>query len=202
MPDLIFIFALALVIVGPKKLPEVARQVGKFMAEFKRASNDFKHQLESEMMNIELEERTKKQSDNPQGAQVPPKEEPWERLMKPLTESVSRTKQEFAAMVNPEASAKTTATPDQPAHDQADRWRIANASRSRNRPEACLGRDDRHELPRAPRGTAAAHHLQLSLRRRRLRRLLVVSRADLRHHAEAHHGRRWPTTISIRSWST
>jgi Tat protein translocase TatB subunit len=113
VPDLIFISALALVIVGPKKLPEVARQVGKFMAEFKRASNDFKHQLESEMMNIELEERTKKQSDNPQGAQVLPKEEPWERLMKPLTESVSRTKQEFAAMVNPEASAKTTATPDQ-----------------------------------------------------------------------------------------
>ena len=51
------------------------------MAEFKRASNDFKHQLESEMMNIELEERTKKQSDDPQGAQVLPKEEPWERLM-------------------------------------------------------------------------------------------------------------------------
>lgn len=112
VPDLIFISALALVVVGPKKLPEVARQVGKFMAEFKRASNEFKHQLESEMMNIELEERAKKQSENPQGAQVLSKEEPWERLMKPLTESVSRTKQEFAAMVNPEAPATTTPAPD------------------------------------------------------------------------------------------
>jgi Tat protein translocase TatB subunit len=115
VPDLIFISALALVIVGPKKLPEVARQVGKFMAEFKRASNEFKHQLESEMMNIEFEERAKKQSENPQPAQVLPKEEPWERLMKPLTESVSRTKQEFAAMVNPETpAATTTATPEPP----------------------------------------------------------------------------------------
>jgi|SRR4051812_28121775 Tat protein translocase TatB subunit len=115
VPDLIFISALALVVVGPKRLPEVARQVGKFMAEFKRASNEFKHQLESEMMNIEMEERVKKQSDNPQGAQVLPKEEPWERLMKPLTESVSRTKQEFAAMVSPATSAPSTAAaPDQP----------------------------------------------------------------------------------------
>ena len=101
LPDLIFISALALVVVGPKKLPEVARQVGKFMAEFKRASNEFKHQLESEMMNIELEERARKQSENPQSAQVLPKEEPWERLMKPITESVARTKQELVSMTNP-----------------------------------------------------------------------------------------------------
>ncbi len=93
LPDLIFIFLLALVIVGPKKLPGLARQVGKFMAEFKRASNEFKNQLETEMMNIELEERAKKQGEDPK---VLPPEEPWERLMRPLTDSVSRTRQEFA----------------------------------------------------------------------------------------------------------
>src|SRR5215469_13720532 len=97
VPDLIFISALALVVVGPKKLPEVARQVGKFMAEFKRASNEFKHQLDAEMMNIEMEERAKKQSENPQNGQVLPKEEPWERLMRPISESVARTKQELFA---------------------------------------------------------------------------------------------------------
>src|SRR5581483_4395009 len=90
------------VIVGPKKLPEVGRQVGKFLAELKRASNEFKHQLESEMLNIELEERAKKQSDNPAEAKVLPPEEPWERLMRPLSESVSRTRQEIVTMVNPE----------------------------------------------------------------------------------------------------
>ena len=112
VPDLIFISALALVVVGPKKLPEVARQVGKFMAEFKRASNEFKHQLESEMMNIELEERAKKQSENPQSAQVLPKEEPWERLMKPITESVARTRQELVAMTNPQDPASRTSPSD------------------------------------------------------------------------------------------
>ncbi len=60
MPEMIFIFLLALVIVGPKKLPELGRQLGKVLAEFKNASNEFKNQLEVEMMNIELEERAKK----------------------------------------------------------------------------------------------------------------------------------------------
>jgi len=46
---MIFIFLLALILFGPKKLPEIARQIGKFMAEFKRASNDFTSQLQSEI---------------------------------------------------------------------------------------------------------------------------------------------------------
>ena len=46
---MIFIFLLALILFGPKKLPEIAREVGKFVAEFKRASNDFKYQLQNEI---------------------------------------------------------------------------------------------------------------------------------------------------------
>ena len=46
---MIFIFLMALILFGPKKLPEIGRQIGKFMAEFKRASNDFKYQLQSEI---------------------------------------------------------------------------------------------------------------------------------------------------------
>lgn len=65
MPEMIFIFLLALVVVGPKRLPGLARQLGKYMADFKRASNEFKNQLETEMMNIELEERAKKQEEPP-----------------------------------------------------------------------------------------------------------------------------------------
>jgi Tat protein translocase TatB subunit len=53
--EMAFIFVLALIIFGPKKLPEIGRQIGKFMAEFKRASNEFKWQLESEMRQIEAE---------------------------------------------------------------------------------------------------------------------------------------------------
>jgi sec-independent protein translocase protein TatB len=47
--DMIFIFLLALILFGPKRLPEMAREAGKLMAEFKRASNDFKYQLQAEI---------------------------------------------------------------------------------------------------------------------------------------------------------
>jgi sec-independent protein translocase protein TatB len=47
--EMIFIFLLALIIFGPKRLPQLAREVGKFVGEFKRASNDFKSQLQAEI---------------------------------------------------------------------------------------------------------------------------------------------------------
>jgi sec-independent protein translocase protein TatB len=53
--ETIFLFFLALLIFGPKKLPEIARQVGKALNEFKRASNEFKAQLQSEISQLELE---------------------------------------------------------------------------------------------------------------------------------------------------
>ena len=59
--EMIFLFVLALVVLGPKKLPELARQLGKFMNEFKRASNEFKYQIESEINNLELQEKRAKQ---------------------------------------------------------------------------------------------------------------------------------------------
>jgi len=47
--EMIFIFLLALIIFGPKKLPQLAREVGRFVGEFKRASADFTSQLQSEI---------------------------------------------------------------------------------------------------------------------------------------------------------
>jgi Tat protein translocase TatB subunit len=55
--ETIFLFFLALVIFGPKKLPEIARQVGKALNEFRRASNEFKAQIESEISQLEMENR-------------------------------------------------------------------------------------------------------------------------------------------------
>jgi sec-independent protein translocase protein TatB len=60
MPEMIFIFFLALIIFGPKKLPEIGRQIGKFMAEFKRASSEFQRQIEDEIRQLEYEEAQKK----------------------------------------------------------------------------------------------------------------------------------------------
>ena len=57
LPDTIFIFGLALVIFGPKKLPEIGRQLGKLVLEFRRASNEFKMQIEEELRAAEQADR-------------------------------------------------------------------------------------------------------------------------------------------------
>ena len=54
-PEMVFLFIQALLIFGPKQLPEVGRQIGRFMNEFKRASNEFKAQIESEINALETE---------------------------------------------------------------------------------------------------------------------------------------------------
>jgi sec-independent protein translocase protein TatA len=54
MPELIIIFVIALIIFGPKKLPELGRSLGRSLNEFKRASNELRSTLDEE---IRLEER-------------------------------------------------------------------------------------------------------------------------------------------------
>jgi TatA/E family protein of Tat protein translocase len=45
MTELLVIFAIALVVLGPKKLPELARSLGRGLAEFRRASNDLRREF-------------------------------------------------------------------------------------------------------------------------------------------------------------
>jgi sec-independent protein translocase protein TatB len=58
--DSAVIFFLALLLFGPKKLPELARQLGKLMGEFRRASNEFRMQMEDELRIADQEEQRKK----------------------------------------------------------------------------------------------------------------------------------------------
>jgi sec-independent protein translocase protein TatB len=53
--DTIFLFFLALILFGPKKLPEMARQAGKLLAELRRASNEFRSQIETEIAHLEVQ---------------------------------------------------------------------------------------------------------------------------------------------------
>jgi sec-independent protein translocase protein TatB len=69
--DSIFIFILALVLFGPKKLPEMAKQIGKLMAEFRRASNDFRMQIDEELRTMERQEQQKKQEAERAAAAAP-----------------------------------------------------------------------------------------------------------------------------------
>ena len=49
MPELIIIFVVALIVFGPRKLPDLGKSPGKSLAEFKRASNDLRSTLEEEI---------------------------------------------------------------------------------------------------------------------------------------------------------
>ena len=57
VPHLVIIFIVVLVVFGPHKLPELARGLGKMMAEFRKASTDFKMAFEEEMRTIERQAR-------------------------------------------------------------------------------------------------------------------------------------------------
>ena len=49
MPELLIIFVIALIIFGPRKLPELGKSLGRSLSEFKRASNDLRNTLEEEI---------------------------------------------------------------------------------------------------------------------------------------------------------
>jgi len=57
IPHMIVVFVIVLVVFGPQKLPELARGLGKLMAEFRKASTDFKSAFEEEMRDLERQAR-------------------------------------------------------------------------------------------------------------------------------------------------
>jgi sec-independent protein translocase protein TatB len=61
MADTIILMVLALVVFGPRRLPQIGRQIGKLMYEFRKASNDFKFQMEEELRQSEEADRRKKE---------------------------------------------------------------------------------------------------------------------------------------------
>ena len=78
VPELIVIFVIALIVFGPKKLPELGKALGKGIAEFKRASQEMKETIESEVRNAENAMELKKLKEDveninaaiPKGAEI------------------------------------------------------------------------------------------------------------------------------------
>ncbi len=56
MPELILIFVVALLLFGPRKMPQIGRSIGRALGEFRRASNDFKRTIEDEVAADEIRE--------------------------------------------------------------------------------------------------------------------------------------------------
>jgi sec-independent protein translocase protein TatA len=84
MPELIIILVIALIVIGPQKLPDIARSLGKGLAEFKKASDDFRN-------NISEEARA---------------EDDKERLAKEAAEKEKQLKEAEAAYAKPEEAKK------------------------------------------------------------------------------------------------
>ena len=61
MPELIVILVIALIVIGPSKLPDLARSLGKGLAEFRRATDDFKRNVEDTAREQEEKEQLAKQ---------------------------------------------------------------------------------------------------------------------------------------------
>jgi len=83
MPELVVIFFLALIIFGPRKLPELGKSLGRSLNEFRRASNELRNSLEEE---VRVEERREAQARTAAPAQ--PAEAPQPR---PVDEAQPRS---------------------------------------------------------------------------------------------------------------
>ncbi len=93
LADPIFIFVLALVLLGPKKTGELGQKLGKLMGEFRKASNDFKYQFNEEMRVADQVEQQKKQ-DADRAAATPPENSilpPSPEVIEPVPYAVSAT---------------------------------------------------------------------------------------------------------------
>lgn len=62
MPEMIIILVIALIVIGPQKLPELAKSLGKGLAEFKRATEDFTQGVKDDAKASEEKERLAKEA--------------------------------------------------------------------------------------------------------------------------------------------
>jgi sec-independent protein translocase protein TatB len=138
---MIVVFIVVLVVFGPQKLPELARSLGKLMAEFRKASTDFKSAFEEEMREMErqaLQAERKKAAEAaaaaavaaetsstaataaPAGGETPLIEAQAETtgtsepLISPVAESIPRSSEETAET---STEAATVTSSQEPSHD-------------------------------------------------------------------------------------
>ncbi len=101
--EMIFLFLLVLILFGPKKMPEIGRQVARFLNEFRRASYEFRSQIESEINS--LDSNRNNSSGNPRQQILPPLQAPLgslaNRIFNPPQPEKLEAAEDAAAEANP-----------------------------------------------------------------------------------------------------
>lgn len=59
VPEMVMIFVVALILFGPRQMPQIGKSIGKALGEFRRASNEFKRTIEDEVAGADLMEMKK-----------------------------------------------------------------------------------------------------------------------------------------------
>ena len=97
--EMIFMFFLELILFGPKKMPEIGRQVARFLNEFRRASNEFRSQIESEINSLDVSV-----SGSPRQQILPPLQAPLGSLANRIFNPPSAEKLEAAEAAQEKAA--------------------------------------------------------------------------------------------------
>ncbi|MFY9845499.1 MAG: twin-arginine translocase TatA/TatE family subunit [Terriglobales bacterium] len=136
--EMIFLFLLVLILFGPKKMPEIGRQVARILGEFRRASNEFRSQIESEVNSLDM---GGKGTSNPRQQILPSLQAPLGSLASRIFNPPSPEKLEAVQEANAEAAAVKAAAAESvavraAAEDAAVETRLAPPSASKVAPDA------------------------------------------------------------------
>jgi sec-independent protein translocase protein TatB len=127
MADSLILMVLALVVFGPRRLPQIGRQIGKLMYEFRKASNDFKFQMEEELRNSEEADRRKREEAERQRALAAPATPGAEAgAVSPAAESESGTtaapsEGPYPSGMQPRPTASGLSAPETPPEESSPR---------------------------------------------------------------------------------
>lgn len=111
-PEILLLLVLALIVFGPRKLPEIGKSMGKMLAEFRRASNDFRRtiedEVEAEKMRAALNEAPASAppseaspSETPEAAEAAPAADPGQATSPPAPGDPARPASETAPELAP-----------------------------------------------------------------------------------------------------
>ncbi len=136
--EMIFLFLLVLILFGPKKMPEIGRQVARILGEFRRASNEFRSQIESEVNSLDM---GGKGTSNPRQQILPSLQAPLGSLASRIFNPPSPEKLAAVQEANAEAAAVKAAAAESvavraAAEDAAVETRLAPPSASKVAPDA------------------------------------------------------------------